>query len=108
MGTAFRLNPYPPGFYYQVLGWTQCAAGLYEDAVETLRHEAARGTGSKRILAASLAHLGRLEEAGKEAREFLAMAPAFTVSRWASTRPFKHESDREHFVEGYLKAGLPR
>ena len=54
--TAFRLNPYPPGVYYWVLGWAQYAAGHIEDAAVTLRNDAARGTGSQRLLAASLAN----------------------------------------------------
>jgi TolB-like protein/Tfp pilus assembly protein PilF len=94
MRTAFRLNPYPSGFYYQVLGWTQCAAGQYEDAVSSLRHEATRGTGSRRNLAACLSLLGRDEEAHREAPAFMEMAPDFTVGQWARSRPFKNDQDR--------------
>src|SRR5204863_1779766 len=36
---AFRLNPHPPGWYYWHLGVVEYAAGQYEEAVETLRHE---------------------------------------------------------------------
>src|SRR5262249_34168172 len=42
---SFRLDPHPPGDYYWVLGFAQYAAGRYEDAVETLRHQSARGPG---------------------------------------------------------------
>jgi class 3 adenylate cyclase len=38
---------------------------------------------------------------------FLAVNPHFSVRYWASTQPFEHEADRQHFVEGYIKAGLP-
>jgi len=104
---AFRLNPYPPGWYYWHLGLAQYAAGRYEDAVETLLHEATRRSASQRILAASLAQLGRTEEAKAEAAQFLAAHPHFSVDRWASTQPFR-EADRQHFIDGYIKAGLPR
>ena len=104
---GFRLNPYPPEIYYACLGWAQYAAGQYEEAVKTLQQEATHRTGSQRILAASLAQLGRMEEARKEAQEFLAMVPDFTVRHWAATRPFRREADRQHFVEGYINAGLP-
>jgi TolB-like protein len=104
---AFRLNPYPPGRYYWILGYAQYAAGRYEDAVQTLRHEETHLTGSSRILAASLAQLDQLEEAREEARRFLAANPHFSVRHWANTQPFRHDSDRQHFIEGYLKAGLP-
>jgi tetratricopeptide (TPR) repeat protein len=105
---AFRLNPLPQNVYYWMLGYAQYAAGHYQDAVETLRLDATHRTGSQRILAASLAQLGHLDEARKEAKEFLSMVPNFTVTQWAATQPFKNDADRQRFVEGYLKAGLPR
>jgi hypothetical protein len=104
---AFRLNPYPPGLYHWVLGFAQYAARRYEDAVATLRHDAARGTGSQRLVAASLAQLGRLEEAGEEARQYLVSLPHFSAQHWSSTQNFRNETDRQHFIEGYVKAGLP-
>ena len=105
--TAFRLNPYPPGVYYWVLGWAQYAAGRMEDATATLSHDAARGTGSQRLLAASLAQLGRIDEAKHEATQFLLAHPHFSASRWARTQPFLRASDLQHFIDGYIKAGLP-
>jgi hypothetical protein len=33
--------------------------------------------------------------------------PSFTVSEWAATQPIKHAGDRQHFIDGYVKAGLP-
>jgi adenylate cyclase len=105
---AFRLNPYPPGFYGWVLGWAQYAADRYEDAIETLRQDAAGGTGSRRLLAASLAQLGRIDEAQKEARLYLAAIPNFSIDYCASGQPFRNDADLQHFIDGYVKAGLPR
>ncbi|MDX8517514.1 adenylate/guanylate cyclase domain-containing protein [Mesorhizobium dulcispinae] len=104
---AFRLNPHPPGWYYWHLGLVQYLARQYEDAVETLRHEATHRSGSQRILAASLAQLGRMDEAKTEAAQFLVAHPNFSVEDWASRQPFQRREDRQCFVEGYLKAGLP-
>ncbi|HEY9347963.1 MAG TPA: hypothetical protein VIQ53_21730 [Inquilinus sp.] len=104
---AFRLNPYPPRFYHWALGFANYAAGRYREAVEALRHEATYRTGSQRILAASLARLGRQGQAEAEAAQFLAAHPGFAVRRWADAHPFSYASDREHFVEGYVRAGLP-
>jgi TolB-like protein/class 3 adenylate cyclase/Tfp pilus assembly protein PilF len=106
--TALRLNPHPPGWYRWILGLAQYAARRYEDAVETLRHEATHRLGSQRILAASLAQLGRMEEARTEAGQFLASNPSFSMDHWATTQPFRHAADRRHFIDGYIKAGLPR
>jgi TolB-like protein/Tfp pilus assembly protein PilF len=105
---AFRLNPHPPGWYYWHLGLIQYAARQYEDAVETLRHETTHRSGSQRILAAGLAQLGRMEEAKAEAAQFLAAHPRFSTQDWADNQPFRREADLRNFVDGYLKAGLPR
>lgn len=108
---AFRLNPYPPRVYFWVLGFANYAAHRYEeaiDAIEALKHEASYRTGSQRVLAASLAQLGRLDEAKAEAALFLSDNPNFKARRWADIHPFQNPGDREHFVEGYLKAGLPK
>jgi adenylate cyclase len=104
---AFRLNPYPPAVYYWVMGWGLYAAGRYEEALESLRHDASRGTGARRLIAATLARLGRLEEARAEARLFLAAIPHFSTKAWARTQPFLRDVDRQHFIDGCLKAGLP-
>jgi TolB-like protein len=104
---AFRLNPRPASWYYWILGQAQYAARQYESAVATLRNEDTYRTGSRRILAASLAQLGLLEEARQEAEMFMVSNPHFTISHWASTQPFRDEAMRAHFVDGYLKAGLP-
>jgi TolB-like protein/class 3 adenylate cyclase len=103
---GFRLNPHPPGWYYWYLGFVEYAAGRYDDAVETLRHKGIP-SGSQRILAASLAQLGRMDEAKAEAVQFLAAHPRFSAQQWADTQPFQPE-ERKHFIEGYLKAGLPK
>ncbi|OWJ63717.1 winged helix-turn-helix domain-containing tetratricopeptide repeat protein [Inquilinus limosus] len=104
---AFRLNPFPPGWYYLPLGQAQYAARDYEAAVETLRRDETYRTSSRRFLAAGLAQLGRLEEARAEAELFLVGNPDFTTAHWAATEPFRDAATLAHFVEGYRKAGLP-
>ena len=63
---------------------------------------------ARRFLAASLAQLGRMEEARAEGERFLKDNPSFSTSYWASRSPFLHDKDRQHMVEGHIKAGLPR
>jgi TolB-like protein/class 3 adenylate cyclase len=105
---ALRLNPHPPGWYYWLLGLAQYAAHQYADAAETLRHRSTHRLGSQRILAASLARLGRMDEARLEAEQFLASYPDFSISHWAGTQPFRHDTDRQHFIDGYVEANLPK
>jgi len=105
---AMRLNPYYPNWYLLILAGAQFfAARDYEGALETLRQMSPMGYG-RRNLAACLAYLGRMEEARAEAEKFLKDDPSFSASDWASHAPFLHEKDRQHAVEGFIKAGLPR
>ena len=104
---AFRLNPFPASWYYLTLGQAQYAAGDYAAAVETLRQDETYRTSSRRFLAASLAQLGRLDEARSEVELFLVGNPDFTTGHWAATEPFRDTATLGHFVEGFRKAGLP-
>lgn len=104
---AFRLNPFPANWYYLTLGQAQYAARDYEAAVETLRRDETYRTSSRRFLAASLAQLGRLDEARAEVELFLVSNPHFTTSHWVWTEPFRDDAMLEHFVDGFRKAGLP-
>lgn len=104
---AFRLNPFPASWYYLTLGQAQYAAGEYEAAVETLRRDETYRTSSRRFLAASLAQLGRLDEARTEVELFLVGNPHFTIRHWSTTEPFRDAATLAHFIDGFRKAGLP-
>jgi TolB-like protein len=104
---AFRLNPFPASWYYLALGQAQYAHREYEAAIETLRSDETYRTSSRRFLAASLAQLGRLDEARVETELFLVGNPDFTIRHWAATEPFRDAAVLEHFVDGFAKAGLP-
>jgi hypothetical protein len=51
--------------------------------------------------------LGHLEEARREAELFLIAHPHFTIGHWLSSQPLRDASVRDHFVDGFRKAGLP-
>lgn len=104
---ALRLNPHPPGWYYWMLGQAQYGIRDYEAAIQTLRHPATYRATSRRLLAASLARLGRLDEARTEAQLFLMNNPNFTIAQWAASQPFRDEKMLQHFVEGYRLLDLP-
>ncbi|TCU37224.1 adenylate/guanylate cyclase domain-containing protein [Rhizobium azibense] len=104
---ALRLNPHPPGWYYWMLGQAQYSIGDYKSAVQTLRRPETYRTTSRRLLAASLAQLGRLEEARWEAKMFMISNPHFTIRHWSASQPFPAEDVRQHIVAGYRLAGLP-
>ena len=60
------------------------------------------------VLTAALGHLGRTAEAQEACRDLLRLNPAFTCS-FARDRLFYLEIDeqREHYIEGLRKAGVP-
>ena len=103
---ALQLNPYPHPIYYWLMGFALYAAHRYEDAANALQHTG-RETGAQRILAAALAQLGRHEEAREVAVRFMNTFPQFTTRSWAKTQPFRNPDDLQHFINGYVKAGLP-
>jgi TolB-like protein/cytochrome c-type biogenesis protein CcmH/NrfG len=107
VATAMRLDPCPPPGYYWVKGEAEYAAGLYEEAIKTLRHESTYSTPSRSILAAALAQLGRIDEARVEGRLFMADFPDWRIEEFLDTQPFRNPKDREHFADGYRKASLP-
>ena len=104
---AMRLNPNYANWYLYILGFSQYVAHDYQGAVESFRKMSPMGA-ARGDFAASLAQLGRMEEARAEAEKHLKDNPSFSASYYASRAPFLHEKDRQYAVEGFLKAGLPR
>ncbi len=103
---AFRLDP-AVNWYHLLKGQAQYALSRYEEAASTLRQELTYRIHARRYLAASLAQLGRIDEARHEAKLFMATNPGFRVSYWMATQPFQDRAILEKIVEGYRKAGLP-
>jgi tetratricopeptide (TPR) repeat protein len=91
----------------EFLGYAQYIAHDYEGAIETLKKMSPIGI-YRIYLAASLAQLGRMEEARAETEKLLKDNPSFSASYFGSTQPYLHDKDRQHLVEGFIKAGLPR
>jgi hypothetical protein len=89
------------------LGQAHYAAHDYDSAVQALRRPETYRTTSRRLLAASLAQMGRLEEARSEANLFMMSSPHFTIRHWSASQPFRDEDLRRHFEDGYRFAGLP-
>jgi tetratricopeptide (TPR) repeat protein len=106
---AMRLNPIPPGFYYQNLTHLYCLTGQYEEAIKAGK-EATRVAPNnftvRAFLTVAYSLYGRQEEARIEATEVLRINPKFLVDSWAKTMPFKNEADKEMTIGALRKAGL--
>lgn len=90
------------------LGLALCMLGRHEEAVPWLQRAArdnAAWTTSHRILAAALARLGRLAEAGEAARTLLALEPGYRIA--TALRLYRPSPGRDRLVEGMRRAGLP-
>lgn len=103
---AIRLNPNCPDWYWWELGQVYFHQARYDDALSTLQKMSEPGQ-AHRLLAATLAHLGRLEEAATHASAFLERVPNFSVKEFSDTEPYQNPAELERYVSGLRLAGLP-
>jgi adenylate cyclase len=105
MQRAMRLNPFYPDVYLWILGETYFDLGDYEHAVGTLQKMRDQSEGH-RLLAASYAHLGKVEEARYHAQRVMEAHPNFSIEHWRNVPPDKNPEPLERFLEGLRLAGL--
>jgi len=112
---AFRLSPRDTGasVWLFIVGGAKSLSGRHEEAVAWFRRSIEDNRANPSVhfhLAASLALMGRLEEARAAATAGLALDPAFTIARFQAF-PFgdnpTYLAGRKLIVDGMRKAGLP-
>ena len=109
---AIRLNPFGPGYYLWNLATAYYCARQYEAVLVPMKEYVSRFPKfirPRRVLAAAYGQLGRLEEAKKETEIILTAEPNVTLKaiREKDTLVWKHQDDKEHWLEGLKKAGFP-
>jgi adenylate cyclase len=107
---AMRLSPLDPFIcsVFAGLGIAQMMVGNYDEAVKfgsQAMREQPRMAVAHRIVAASLALLGRTEEARSAMRALLAIAPNYTMSHMRL--PYQDAEFVERYLRGLREAGLP-
>jgi class 3 adenylate cyclase/TolB-like protein len=102
---AMRLNPYCPGWYYWYLAEAYFHLGDYEATIETLSKMRDQSE-AHRLLAASHALLGEMDQARCHADKVMAIHPNFSVEHWRTVPPDKLLAPLEAFIEGLRRAGL--
>ncbi len=102
---AMRLNPFFPDKYLWVLAGAYYNIAEYEMAIETVNKMSNPAEG-QRLLAASHAQLGQMQQARHHACEVLRLHPDFSLSSWGRHQPDINNNEMIHFVEGLRKAGL--
>ncbi len=106
MDKAMRLNPCYPDWYLWYLADAYSTLGRHADVIATVLRMRNPDEG-RRMLAASYAHLDRMDEAREQARHVLSLHPDFTIGSWRHRPPYRDQAVLERFIEGLRKAGLP-
>jgi TolB-like protein/lipopolysaccharide biosynthesis regulator YciM len=110
---AMRHNPHYPAHYLWWVGLAQFSLEQYEEAVSSYERLLKRSPKSSVwILATAHAHLGRQQEAANVVTKYLNMrgntGPGVPVENMLKYFPFRDSKDADRFIDGLLKAGLPR
>jgi adenylate cyclase len=108
---AIRLSPFDPFISGALAGLAMAhmMAGDYDEAVKFGRQavrEQPRNTMGHRLVAASLALLGRTEDAHSAMRALLAIAPNLTMAHIRANTSWNAEF-LERYLRGLREAGLP-
>ncbi len=108
---AIRLSPRDPSsaIYYGVAAYAQFVGKNYSEAI-ALAREATRQrgdlTGAYRVLTVAAGMAGQIDVAKAALLELRRTQPNISLA-WISTQlPWRLDSDREHYLEGFRRAGL--
>jgi TolB-like protein/cytochrome c-type biogenesis protein CcmH/NrfG len=108
---AIRQSPRDPSsaIYHGVAAYAQFVGKDYSKAI-ALSREATRQrgdlTGAYRVLTVAAGMAGQIDVARAALEELRRTQPNISLA-WISTQlPWKHDADREHYLEGFRRAGL--
>src|SRR5262249_39646043 len=109
---AMRLSPLDPlmPIMQQVTGLAYFIAGRYDEALSWAQkavQELPNRVATLRLIAASSAFTGRLEQAQEAVARLRQLDPAQRVSNLKNVYPLRRPEDLARFEEGLRKAGLP-
>ncbi|MHA1159024.1 MAG: tetratricopeptide repeat protein, partial [Alphaproteobacteria bacterium] len=107
---AVRLDPAFSQQYLHYLGVAHLLLGHDETAALLFRERLLLATDTdigRAMLAATLGHLGEVEEARQIWKDLLEINPDFNIEQRLRALPFANPSDTDRIVEGLTKAGLP-
>ena len=108
---ALRLSPRDPfsAVYYGIAAYAQFIGRDYDEAMRLAR-EAIRQrgdfVGAHRVLTAAAAMAGQDDVAKAALQELRRAQPNISLAWIASKMPIKQDADREHYLEGFRRAGL--
>jgi TolB-like protein len=109
---AMRLSPLDPVLYNMHVGtaFAHFLAGRYVEAIQwanSALREQPNFAAATRVLAASHALAGHLNEAGEAMAHLLELDPSLRISNLNEVFPLRRPDHLAKFAEGLRKAGLP-
>ena len=108
---AIRLSPRDPfsAVYYGIAAYAQFIGRNYDDAMRLAR-EAIRQrsdfVGAHRVLTAAAGIAGQAELAMTALQELRRAQPNISLAWIATQMPIQHDAERQHYLEGFRRAGL--
>jgi tetratricopeptide (TPR) repeat protein len=108
---ALRLSPRDPysAIYCGIAAYAQFVGGNYSEAMRLARDGIRQRTdfvGAHRVLTAAASMAGQDDVAGAALRELRRAQPNISLSWIAGQMPIQHDTDREHYVDAFRRAGL--
>ena len=108
---ALRLSPRDPfsAIYYGIAAYAQFVGRNYAEAMRLSRNgirQRSDFVGAHRVLTAAAGMAGQTDIAGVALQELRRAQPNISLAWIASQMPIKLEADREHYLEGFRRAGL--
>ena len=104
---ALKRDPIQPPWYWEIRGMALLLLRRYEEVIQAFTRKSSHASWDHGYLAVAYAHLGRGEDARKEAALAVRLQPNFSITGWARTDPYRNPADLESILDGLRKAGLP-
>jgi TolB-like protein len=108
---ALRLSPRDPfsAVYYGIASYAQFVGRKYDEAMQLARNgirERGDFVGAHRVLTAAAGMAGEEAVAKAALRELRRAQPNVSLAWIARELPIKQDAEREHYLEGFRRAGL--
>jgi tetratricopeptide (TPR) repeat protein len=108
---ALRLSPRDPlsALYYGIAAYAQFLGRNYAEAMRLAREgirQRSDFVGAHRVLTAAAGMAGQDDITTAELQELRRAQPNISLAWLAKYMPIKQDADREHYLEGFRRAGL--
>jgi adenylate cyclase len=107
---ALRLDPFPPPYYFRVIGSTYSWIDRHEEAIDFIKKAIERAPNdllNHVWLTIAYSWAGQIEEARKQAKEVLRINPKYSLEQTSKGFRYKNKEDQERFYNTLREAGLP-